>query len=254
MKIYFIDLKNFYRGGLLAALAVILFGWGYLLVQYWSTVPTAEIEPIYQGSENEKKIALTMNVVWGEDYIPEILHILKENNIYITFFIGGQFAEKFPEVTKQIKIEGHEIGSHGYSHPHPNNLSVEANLREIKKAEEVLYRITGKKTRLFAPPYSERGEAVLKAAAEAGYKFIMCSIDTIDWQRPSPAIITDRVLKKAHNGAIVLMHPTEPTTKSLPQIIKKLKERGYELVTVSQLLTGLEDEAVEETKGKGRIQ
>lgn len=251
MRVYFFDLRRFYRGGLLAALAVILFGWSYLLVQYWSAVPTTGTEPIYQGSKKEKKIALTMNVVWGEEYIPKILSILKEKNVFITFFVGGQFAEKFPDITKELANNGHEIGSHGYSHLHPNNLSVEANLNEIKKAEDVLYKVTGKRPKLFAPPYSERGEVVLKAAAKAGYKFIMCSIDTIDWQRPSPAVITERVLKKAHNGAIVLMHPTEPTTKALPQIINGLEKKGYELVTVSELLDGLEKDAVEEAGGEG---
>lgn len=100
--------------------------------------------------------------------------------------------------------------------------------------------MTGFKPSLFAPPYGERGDAVLKAAHEAGYRTILWSIDTIDWQRPEPSIITRRVTEKIHNGAIILMHPTAPTVKALPQIILELKNMDYEMVSVSTLLQGLQ--------------
>ncbi|MGB9826331.1 MAG: polysaccharide deacetylase family protein, partial [Desulfofundulus sp.] len=155
-------------------------------------------------------------------------------------FIGGQWAEQFPELTRKISQKGHEIGSHGYAHPHPDQLSVSGNLQDIRRAEEVLVKVTGKRPELFAPPYGEHGPAVLRAAAEAGYRTILWSVDTVDWQRPEPELITRRVLEKAHNGAIVLMHPTAPTIEALPVIIKELKSRGYRLVTVSGLLRHLD--------------
>lgn len=211
---------------------------------------TAAMAPVYQGSIREKKIALTFNVVWGEEYIPQIIESLSDNKVPATFFIGGQWAEDFPELAGKIALAGYEVGSHGYSHPHPDRISRSANIDEIKKTESVLLRVTGLKPTLFAPPYGERGDVVLKAAEEAGYTTILWSIDTIDWQRPDPSIIVRRVTEKAHNGAIVLMHPTAPTVHALPLMIKELKKQGYELVKVSNLLEGLSKEGSDEVNNR----
>ncbi len=205
-----------------------------------SAIPA--MAPVYQGSEQWKKVAFTFNVCWGEEYIPSIIELLKDDNIPATFFIGGQWAEDFPELTGVIAQAGNEVGSHGYSHPHPDQISKSQNMSEIKRTEEILERITGSKPVLFAPPYGERGKAVLEAAEEAGYRTILWSIDTIDWQRPDPSVIYRRVVDKAHNGAIVLMHPTDPTVRALPQLIKELKKQEYELVKVSTLLEDLKME------------
>jgi len=197
-------------------------------------------QPIYQGSSRHKEIALTVNVFWGEEYIPQMLDTLKQNNIKATFFLGGTWVKKYPELASRIAAEGHEIGSHGYSHPHPDQLSKFENLREIQKSEDVIYKATGIRPRLFAPPYGERGPSVLRAADEASYTTVLWSVDTIDWQLPQPQIIVQRVVEHTHNGAIVLMHPTAPTVKALPEIIQRLKRDGYQLVNVSKIIEGLE--------------
>ncbi len=188
------------------------------------------------------EIALTFNVFWGEEYISGLLDILKENNVKSTFFMGGMWVKKFPDLTKKIYLQGHEIGSHGYSHPHPDSLSKSANIKEIEKTEGLLYEVTGIKPNLFAPPYGERGPAVLQAAEEAGYTTILWSVDTIDWQRPDSGTIVRRVVQKAESGSIVLMHPTDPTVKALPEIIKRLQEKGYSFVTVSSMLEHMRTE------------
>jgi probable sporulation protein (polysaccharide deacetylase family) len=194
------------------------------------------VEPIYQGDENIKAMALTCNVFWGEEYIGRMLDIFKEKNVQATFFIGGTWAEKFPDLVKKISEQGHEIGSHGYSHPHPDSLSRQENLQDISRAEKIIADLTGKKPRLYAPPYGERGPAVLEAAQELGYRTVLWSIDTVDWQRPAPEVIRKRVLNKMENGAIVLMHPTAPTINALPGIIDALQEQGYQLITVGKML------------------
>ncbi|ACV63921.1 polysaccharide deacetylase [Desulfofarcimen acetoxidans DSM 771] len=243
-------------------LIVVIFAAVFTTGYFWANFNKAVLlpvvaEPIYQGSDSEKKIALTVNVFWGEEYLPKMLEIMDENKVKASFFMGGQWVEKFPDLTKKIAAGGHELGNHGYSHPHVDQISKQNNITEIKKAEEEVFKVTGKKTVFFAPPYGERGQNVLAAASESGYKTILWSIDTVDWQRPAAKTIEDRVLAKAHNGAIVLMHPTEPTIKALPNIIKDLKDRGYELVTVSQLLKGgiagdKENKTGEETKDSGK--
>ena len=107
---------------------------------------------------------------------------------------------------------------------------------DIKKSSEILEKITGIKPILFAPPYGDFNDEVVKVAEQLGYKVILWSLDTIDWNNPSPQTIVDRVMSKYHNGAIVLMHPTKNTVEALPQIINQLKEKGYKITKVSEVI------------------
>jgi probable sporulation protein (polysaccharide deacetylase family) len=239
MRFFILNRRNIGNALLLAGAALLLLVSGLFIKRDMEAV--AYNHPIYQGSSRHKEIALTVNVFWGEEHIPLMLDILKEKNVKATFYLGGTWVKQYPDLAARIAREGHEIGSHGYAHPHPDQLSKADNLRDIQKAEAVIYQATGIRPRLFAPPYGERGPAVLQAADEASYTTILWSVDTIDWQLPPPEVVVDRVVGKAHNGAIVLMHPTAPTVKALPQIIQRLEKEGYRLVTVPRLLEGLEE-------------
>jgi len=192
--------------------------------------------PIYKGNENEQVIALECNVVWGTEYIGPMLDILKEKDIRITFFIGGDWAKNNPDLLKRIAGEGHEIGNHGYSHQHHNNLNLDGNRKEILDTEKVVEAVTGIKTTLFAPPYGEFNKTTLQAAASLGYQTIMWSIDTIDWRRDGTDKILQRVMKDPHNGALILMHPTADTVTALPVMIEKLQGLGYHIGTVSDAI------------------
>lgn len=198
-------------------------------------IPTVA-QPIYSGLADKKEIALTFNVFWGQEYVPGILDILKENGVQATFFLGGTWVEQYPALAREIATSGQEIESHGYSHPHVDNLSEDANFREIKKAEGIIVKYTGEKPSFFAPPYGERGPAVLSAAEMAGYRTVLWTTDTIDWQLPDPSVIVRRVTQGAAPGCIVLMHPTAPTLHALPTIIAELKRRGYRLVDLDTML------------------
>ncbi len=202
-------------------------------------VTTEKNSPYYQGSNSSPKVALTCNVFWGEEHIPSMLQTFDNKNIHITFFIGGSWAKRYPHILKDIADHKHEIANHSYSHPHPNSITKTKNQDEILKTQELIQTITDIKTNLYAPPYGEFNETVLIAASELGYKTIMWSIDTVDWKRPPSEIIKKRVLNKLHNGAIILMHPTEPTAKALPELIQEIHKRGYSIVTVSELLQDL---------------
>ena len=193
-------------------------------------------EPIYKGADDEKKIAFACNVVWGEEYLPSMLKLFKDNDIEITFFIGGQWAEKNEELLKSIHKDEHELGNHGYKHLYHSKLTPEANKQEILKTEEIVKRITDCKTVLFAPPYGDVNDTVVDSAEALGYKVIMWSIDTIDWNTKDYNKIIQRLEKKHHNGAIVLMHPTKVTIEALPLMIEILKNHGYEITTVSDAL------------------
>lgn len=200
-------------------------------------VSLKSIQPIYQGNKELDQMALTFNVDWGEEYIPGILNVLETYQAKATFFITGRWAGKFPELTKQIAEKGHEIGNHGYSHPHPDQISKEKNQQEIIETEKAIEKSTKIKTILFAPPYGEHSNRVLEAADDLGYKTILWTIDTIDWDKSRSAeIIRAKVADKAEKGAIVLMHPTDRTLKALPFILQDLKNKNFRPVTVSEVI------------------
>ncbi|MGE5397900.1 MAG: polysaccharide deacetylase family protein [Chitinophagales bacterium] len=192
--------------------------------------------PYYQGCSDQKIIAFTFNVDWGEEYLPKVLEILKDENIKATFFITGRWAEKHPDLVKSIAQNGNEIGNHGLKHQHLKDLSQEQLVNEIKGGEQVLQGITGKRPRLFAPAFGEYNSVIGEVAASADCDIIMWSLDTIDWQNPDVNTIISRVVPRIHNDAIILMHPTDPTVKALPEMIKQLKSEGYKFSTVSKII------------------
>lgn len=195
------------------------------------------LEPIRNGDPSLSKAAITCNVDWGNEVIPEILEVLDEKNIKITFFVTGRWASKYPEILQEIYNQGHEIGNHGYSHKVHSKMNEKENYLEIKKAEEAIEKVLGIKLKYFAPPSGDYGDATLKAAEKLGYQVILWSIDTIDWKEGSTAeVILGRVMKKPHHGAIFLMHPKSETAKALPILIDKIQKEGIELGTVSNLL------------------
>lgn len=204
------------------------------------------IIPLEQVETEEKVIALTVNVDWGEDQIPGMLEIFKEYDVKATFFVTGRWAGNNPEVLEIIYKEGHEIENHGYSHSHPDQDSIAKNKEEILKTEEVIQKVIGEKTSFFAPPYGERGKNGLQSADELGYTTVLWTLDTVDWQASStPQIIARRILypkarnglKPSHTGAIVLMHPKENTVKALPTILNELQKQGFQFVTIKKLIT-----------------
>ncbi len=200
--------------------------------------PTMQ-EPVYCGSTEEAKVALAINVDWGEDVIPQMLDTLDGRQVQATFFVTGRFAEQFPEVVKQIVQAGHEVGNHGYAHPHPDQLTVAGNQEDILKAEELLEPLIGTKPALYAPPYGERGENCLTAAEQCGYTTILWTADTIDWEQPAPShdVLVERVTgDKLRNGAILLMHPKPHTAEALADIITTIEDKGYTCVKVSEVL------------------
>ncbi len=208
------------------------------MVQYDLTVPALgnKLNPYYHGTRGKNRVSITFNVDWGEGYIPGILNILDKKDVKATFFITGNWAEKFPGLLNEINSRGHEIGNHGYRHKNPVKLNNNQLQEHIRKNEDLIYAITDKKPNLYAPPYGEVNERIARIAASLGYRTIMWSADSIDWQRPAPELIVQRVINKIDDGGIILLHPTKPTLKALSKIIDKLRDRGFEAVIVSKLI------------------
>lgn len=230
---------------------VIGFGYVVYLNQNQPEVSRAS-SPHYQGSTNQKMVSLTFNVDWGEEYLPGLLEILNNEDIKATFFVTGKWAERQPELVKQIVKAGHDLGNHGHGHRHLKNLSNEELVKEITGGEKILQAVSGQKPRLFAPAYGEVDDRISRVASHLGYEVVMWSLDTIDWQNPDVATIVKRVVPRIHNDAIILMHPTKPTVEALPQIIKQLKKEGYKMIPVSALIAETTDSKSEKETSKNK--
>lgn len=191
----------------------------------------------YKGTKDEKTVAFVCNIDWGEEYIPSMLEIFKENDIKISFFPTGRWAKQNPELIKLIDADNHDIGNHGYNHVDYNKLSYENNKEEILKAHNVIKDIIDKSPKYFGPPSGAFNENTIKAANDLGYKLVLWSVDTIDWRKDSTKdVIINRVVSKVHNSAIVLMHPTQETVKALPEIINSLFQKGYKIGTIGDVI------------------
>ncbi len=229
----------------LVALAIIFLSLAFI----GRSVQVAELDfpaPLEQVTTEEKVMALTINVDWGEEYLPTILDILEQYNAQATFFVTGRWAQKNPDLMKAMAAKGHLIGNHGYYHSHPDQVPVAKTKEELTRTEAVIKDITGKVSRFYAPPYGERGRNGLIAANELGYMTVLWTLDTIDWRPEStPEVIAQRILdpkvrfgvKPEKKGAIVLMHPKENTVKALPVILERLTAEGFKFISVEKLIT-----------------
>lgn len=226
------------RSQLLMVLAVVIL---VIFLVIFLAVPKAiftssKALPIFQGDTEKKAVAFCINVAWGNEYIPTILETLKTNDVKGTFFFIGTWVRDFSDLGRKIADAGHEIANHGYSHVHPKNLS-KTNLQKlIEDNEAILLKEFGRASKIFSPPYGEFNSNIVNAATEMGYKTVMWTLDTIDWQNPNSKTYLDRIVPNLTNGALILMHPTEVTANTLGTLIKEIKSKGYGIITVSEIL------------------
>lgn len=206
-------------------------------VIYNKTEETFNSDVYYQGNVDDKVIAFACNVDWGNEFIQPMLDIFKDNDIKITYFVTGKWAEKNKDILKTIYEDKHEIGNHGYNHADYDKLSYDRNKEEIMKSHDIIKEVLNIDSKYFAPPSGAYNDNTVKASKDLGYELILWSIDTIDWRKDSVKdIIVKRVTEKAHNSAIVLMHPTAETVKALPEIINYLYQNGYKIGTISDVI------------------
>lgn len=197
----------------------------------------SKLLPIYSVDTTEAKVAITINCAWNADDVDMILETLRNQEVKVTFFMVGDWVEKYGDSVKKIYDAGHEIGNHSYNHPHVNNLSLEKNKEQIQKCSDLVKDITGEGTKLYRGPYGEYNNTVIEAAQSLGHTTIQWSIDSLDYKGLTGDQMWERIEPKLENGSIILMHNgTENTALSLNEIITKIKEKGYTLVKVSELI------------------
>lgn len=192
--------------------------------------------PIYRGNPQKPMVALLINVAWGNEYIPEILKVLKNSGVKATFFFDGSWVKKNPDFAKTIKQAGHEIGNHAFSHPDLNQRSKSETIRELKKTNNIIKRTLGIKPEWFAPPSGSYNKTTVEIADQLGMETILWTVDTVDWRKPIASEMVRRVVSKVKNGTMILMHPTKPVAKGLKTMLSGIKKKGYQVGSVSELM------------------
>ena len=217
----------------------------FLMTSLFAKAPNTTVQtstqskqlPVYSVETKEPNVSLTINCAWNADDIDKILETLEAQETKVTFFMVGDWIEKNEEVAKKIHEAGHELANHSYNHPHVNNLSYDKNVEQIKKCSELIQNITGKPSTLYRGPYGEYNDTVINAAKDTNHMTIQWSIDTLDYKALTGEQMWERIEPKLENGSIILMHNgTENTANSLEFIITNIKNKGYNIVPVSELI------------------
>lgn len=171
-------------------------------------------------------------------YTDRLLDILQRYNAKATFFVMGYKIDQRPETVQRIAAEGHEIGGHSWNHKELTKLTDKEISSQLTRTRNKIEDVTGVKPALMRPPYGSYNDKVRAVAKKLGISAINWNVDTLDWKYKDADYVYDAAMKKLKDGNIILFHDIHPTTvDAMEKIIPALIEEGYQLVTVSQLLT-----------------
>lgn len=207
----------------------------------------------------QKVIALTFDDGPWDKTTEQVIDILEKNNIKATFFVVGQHLNTRQELGKKIVEAGHVIANHTWNHPDQSSKMSQDRIKsEIGRTAELIYKITGRTTTLFRPPGGVLVNGLADYAKERKHTIVLWSADSVDWYYKSAEEVTAKVMNKASNGGIVLLHdgggPRDHVVKALPDIIAGLRKQGYEFVTIPELLTIKDQELHQEELAKQTTQ
>lgn len=198
---------------------------------------------VLNGPRDRKRVALTFDDAPDPRYTPAILDILAEYDVCATFFIVGNRAQKHPALVRRIQSEGHIIGNHSYDHAVLSKLPLSGYRKQIGTTDTILSRIVGYSPRYVRPPYGELLPQQVKWSKLAGYTIVNWDVDSVDWKNSPSSSVLYNVKKTLQPGSIILQHAgggvgqdLSGTVNALPQIIQLLRGKGYELVTLPELL------------------
>ena len=212
------------------------------------TLPHTNVHFIRHGDRDKPYVALTFDLCQKPElpswFDQGIVDVLTQYDVAATFFMGGDWMRTHVDETLLLASNPKfELGNHSWSHPDLPGLSEEIISKEIVKTQDLLYRLTGRQSKLFRLPAGLYDDLTLSVIAWQGLYTIQWDVETGD---PDPTIDAERmnwaVQNRVQNGSIIIMHANGRgwhTAEALPQMIEYLQRNGYTLVTVSQLL-GLE--------------
>ena len=202
---------------------------------------------IFRVDTHDKVVALTFDDGPSPVWTPKILDELKKANIKATFFMLGEHVAKYPEIARRVAQEGHEIGNHTYDHHVLLYYKLDKLTKEIKDTERIIQKTTGQTTRYFRPPKAWLTNEEKKKIESLGYKVVLWSLNSKDWVTFDDKYIVRYIVRNIRSGDIILFHDSggvfgteggnrHETVITIPGLVKKLTEKGYKFVTISELL------------------
>ena len=193
--------------------------------------------PVYCVQRDYKVCSLTFDAAWGNEDTQQLIDILDQYHVKATFFVVGDWVEKYPESVKALSDAGHEVMSHSNHHDHFNTLSAQEIIDDLNACNDKIEAITGVRPTLFRPPFGEYDDHVISTVRGMGLQPIQWDVDSLDWKDYDAATITQRVTENVGPGSIVLFHNAAlHTPEALPGILEYLLGQGYDIVPVSQLV------------------
>ncbi len=202
-----------------------------------STAAASKKLPIYCVQRDDKCVSLTFDAAWGNEDTQQLIDILGKYHVKATFFVVGNWVDKYPDSVKALSEAGHEVMTHSDDHAHFSKLSSEEIRRNINAGCSKIKAVTGVWPTLFRCPYGEYDDHVIETLTDMGMKTIQWDVDSLDWKELSADEILQRVKNGVKSGSIVLFHnAAKHTPEALPAVIESLLQNGYSIVPVSQLL------------------
>lgn len=195
--------------------------------------------PIYCVDTEKKYVAISFDAAWGNEDTAKILEILEKNDVKTTFFMTGGWVDSYPDDVKAIAEAGHDLGNHSQNHKNMSQLSIEEIKEEIMTVHNKVYELTEIDMNLFRPPYGDYDDDLIITCANINYYPIQWDVDSLDWKNYGKEDMVDRVVnnKNLKNGSIILMHNgAKYTASALQDIIDGLRNKGYEIIPISELI------------------
>lgn len=197
-------------------------------------IPVEHLVLPEEEKTEKKRIALTFDDGPHLIYTPQMLELLKEEQVPATFFLLGENVELYGDVVKEIAKEGHLIGNHTYHHVQITSLSLEEACKEIQETSDLIEELTGTGTEYVRPPFGTWNEELEE---RLNLIPVMWSIDTKDWTTQNVDWIVRETVKHAEDHDIILMHDSyQSTVDAVKRVIEQLEAEGFEFVTVDEII------------------
>jgi len=191
----------------------------------------------------EKRAALTFDDGPNPRHTPALLDLLKARNVKATFFLVGKRIREFPQLTRRIAAEGHEIGNHGYHHVPITVLPPPLLVREVSRTGELIHEVTKTRPTYFRPPMGWINGVALGVVRKLGYEPVIGTIHPRDFASPGIDVIVERIRKRISPGSIIILHDggwrkgvdRSQTIEAVNRVTVEHGQQGYRFETLSQL-------------------
>lgn len=223
--------------GLAMAAVICLMFYAVNAPQLVGVAATERVLPIYCVQRDNKAVSLTFDAAWGNEDTQMLIDILNEHGVKATFFLVGDWVDRYPESVKALSDAGMEVMNHSNDHAHFSKLSAQEIQDNVNACCDKIEAITGTRPGLFRCPYGEYDDNVVSTINGMGIQVIQWDVDSLDWKDLSADEIYTRVTTNVSSGSIILFHNAAlHTPEALGSIIEYLQSNGYEIVPVSELL------------------